>query len=228
MNIKRAVISKTRVFIVDDHPLLRKGLTQLIHQEADLIVCGEAGDSKEAMELVERSNPEVAIIDLILKGADGLELIKNIRALLPKLPILVLSMHEETLYAERVLRAGAKGYLMKAEAPEKVLVALRRILADGIYLSERLTNSMLHKLVNSSSAEQAMSPIDSLTDRELEIFQLIGRGRGTRDIARDLHISVKTIESHRAHIKEKMNLKSGMELIQYSIQWAQERSSATL
>lgn len=210
---------------MDDHPLLREGLAQLLHEEADLLVCGQAADARQAIETLEQCNPDVAVIDLMLKGADGIELLKNMRALRPKLPILVLSMHEETLYGERVLRAGARGYLMKREASAKVLIALRRILNDEIYLSDALSNSLLHKLVDGNNPKHCQSPIDTLTDRELEIFQLIGRGRGTRDIAQDLHISIKTIESHRAHIKEKLSLKTAMELIQHSIQWVQQGSS---
>jgi DNA-binding NarL/FixJ family response regulator len=209
-----------RVLIVDDHPLLRKGVGQLIDQEKDLIVVGEAEDAHKAITAIENSKPDIALIDISLSGTSGIELIKNIKARFPKLKMLVLSMHDESVYAQRALRAGASGYIMKQEGTEKVLLALRKVLQGEVYLSERLGNRMLHTLV-SGRASLATSPVEELSDRELEVFSLIGQGHGTRPIAEKLHLSVKTIESHRAHIKEKLNLQNASELVHHAIQWVQ-------
>jgi DNA-binding NarL/FixJ family response regulator len=209
-----------RVLIVDDHPLLRKGVSQLIDQEKDLIVVGEAEDAHKAITAIENSKPDVALIDISLSGTSGIELIKNIKARFPKLKMLVLSMHDESVYAQRALRAGASGYIMKQEGTEKVLLALRKVLQGEVYLSERLGSRMLHTLV-SGRASLASSPVEELSDRELEVFSLIGQGHGTRPIAEKLHLSVKTIESHRAHIKEKLNLQNASELVHHAIQWVQ-------
>jgi DNA-binding NarL/FixJ family response regulator len=210
--------SKKTVFVVDDHPLLRQGLALLINQQQDLEVCGEAEEAHAAMQAIAQKRPDILIIDISLNGPDGLDLLKNIRALYPELPVLVLSMHDEELYAERALRARANGYIMKQEATEKVLVAVRRILQGDVYLSNRMANKMLqHYIVGSPPATQ--SPISALSDRELEVFRMIGEGRGTREIAENLHLSVKTVETYQAHIKEKLSLRSGRELIQHAIQW---------
>jgi len=209
-----------RVLIVDDHPLLRKGVSQLIDQEKDLIVVGEAEDAHKAISAIENSKPDIALIDISLSGTSGIELIKNIKARFPKLKMLVLSMHDESVYAQRALRAGASGYIMKQEGTEKVLLALRKVLQGEVYLSERLGNRMLHTLV-SGRASLTSSPVEELSDRELEVFSLIGQGHGTRPIAEKLHLSVKTIESHRAHIKEKLNLQNASELVHHAIQWVQ-------
>jgi DNA-binding NarL/FixJ family response regulator len=210
----------TRVLIVDDHPLLRKGVAQLIDQEKDLAVVGEAEDAHKAITAIEQTRPEIALIDITLNGASGIELLKDVKARFPKVKMLVLSMHEESVYAQRALRAGASGYIMKQEGAEKVLTALRRVLKGEVYLSERMGNRVLHTLVNGRDS-LASSPVEELSDRELEVFSLIGQGLGTRPIAEKLHLSVKTIESHRAHIKEKLNLKSASELVHHAIQWAQ-------
>ena len=210
----------TRVLIVDDHPLLRKGVGQLIDQEKDLLVVGEAEDAQQAITAVENTKPDVALIDITLHGTSGIELLKNIKARFPKLKMLVLSMHDESVYAHRALRAGASGYIMKQEGPEKVLTALRKVLRGEVYLSEHLGNRMLHTLVN-GHAPLPSSPVEELSDRELEVFSLIGQGHGTRPIAEKLHLSVKTIESHRAHIKEKLNLHNATELVHHAIQWVQ-------
>jgi DNA-binding NarL/FixJ family response regulator len=210
----------TRVLIVDDHPLLRKGVSQLIDQEKDLMVVGEAEDAHQAITAIENTKPDVALIDISLNGASGIELLKNIKVRFPKLKMLVLSMHDESVYAHRALRAGASGYIMKQEGTEKVLTALRKVLHDEVYLSDRLGNRMLHTLVN-GRAPLASSPVEVLSDRELEVFNLIGQGHGTRPIAEKLHLSVKTIESHRAHIKEKLNLQNATELVHHAIQWVQ-------
>jgi DNA-binding NarL/FixJ family response regulator len=210
----------TRVVIVDDHPLLRKGVGQLIDQEKDLMVVGEAEDANKAITIIENANPDVALIDITLQGTSGIELLKNLKARFPKLKMLVLSMHDESVYAHRALRAGASGYIMKQEGPEKVLTALRKVLRGEVYLSERLGNRMLHTLVNGHTPLPS-SPVEELSDRELEVFNLIGQGHGTRPIAEKLHLSIKTIESHRAHIKEKLNLQNATELVHHAIQWVQ-------
>jgi DNA-binding NarL/FixJ family response regulator len=210
--------SVKKIVIVDDHPILRKGLSMLINQEADLAVAGEAGDARRAMEVIENIKPDMVIVDISLPGVDGVELIKNIKLKYGDLPALVVSMHDEALFAERALRSGARGYIMKQEAVEKVLVAIRRILAGEIFVSSAIATKMLEKLVEGES-KNAASPLDLLSDRELSVFQLIGRGMGTRQIAEELHLSVKTIESYRSHIKEKLRLTSGMDLLTYAIQW---------
>jgi DNA-binding NarL/FixJ family response regulator len=209
-----------RVLLVDDHPLLRKGVGQLIDQERDLVVVGEAEDANKAITAIEKTNPAVALIDIALNGPSGIELLKNIKARFPHLKMLVLSMHDEVVYAPRALRAGASGYIMKQEGSEKVLIALRKVLKGEVYLSERMGNRMLHTLVN-GRAPLPSSPADELSDRELEVFNLIGQGHGTRSIAQMLHLSVKTIESHRAHIKEKLNFQNANELVHHAIQWVQ-------
>jgi DNA-binding NarL/FixJ family response regulator len=209
-----------RVLIVDDHPLLRKGVGQLIDQEKDLAVVGEAEDAHKAITAIESTRPDVALIDITLNGANGIELVKDIKARFPKLKMLMLSMHDESVYAPRALRAGASGYIMKQEGAEKVLTALRKVLKGEVYLSEGMGNRMLHTLVN-GRASLASSPVEELSDRELEVFNLIGQGYGTRSIAEKLHLSIKTIESHRAHIKEKLNLQTATKLVHHAIQWVQ-------
>ncbi|MDQ8184542.1 response regulator transcription factor [Pelagicoccus sp. SDUM812002] len=213
-----------RVFIVDDHPLVRQGLTQIIGGQEDFEVCGEAEDSSSAMRGIEKSNPDVVIVDISLQGNNGLELIKNLKAIHEKLPILVFSMHDESIYAQRALRAGAKAYVMKKESSEKIIEAIRKILKGEIYVSPRVADQVLHQIVNGPSNSSA-SPVDRLTDRELEVVQLIGRGLSTREIAESLHLSVKTIESHRAHVKEKLNLRNATELVQFSVQWVDQQEA---
>jgi DNA-binding NarL/FixJ family response regulator len=208
---------KKSVFIVDDHPLLRKGLALLINREPDLAVCGEAEEAQSAMKGISENKPDIMIVDISLNGPDGLDLLKNIRALYPDLPVLILSMHDESIYAERALRARANGYIMKQEATEKVLVAVRCILSGEIYLSERMSRKLLHQYISGPTTETT-SRLSALSDRELEVFRLIGEGRGTRQIADKLHISVKTVETYQAHIKSKLSLRSGRELVQHAIQ----------
>ena len=210
--------NKTRILIVDDHPIVRQGLSELINHENDLVVCGQAEDSHETIKAIRELNPNMAIIDITLKETSGLELIKDIHTQYPDLPVLALSMHDENLYAERSLRAGAMGYIMKQEATENVIEAIRRILGGEIYVSERMAGKMLRKIV-AGQIETSSSQVDSLSDRELEVFSLIGRGHGTRQISERLHLSVKTIETYRAHIKDKLNLADAAELLQYAIQW---------
>jgi DNA-binding NarL/FixJ family response regulator len=210
-------IRKKAVFLVDDHPLLRQGLTLLINREEDLVVCGEAEEAQGAMKAIAATNPDILIVDISLKGPDGLDLLKNLRTSHPYLPVLILSMHDEAIYAERALRAHANGYIMKQEATEKVLTAVRRILSGDIYLSERMANKLLLRYMN-GSAQDVSSRLSTLSDRELEVFRLIGEGCSTREIAERLHLSIKTVETYQAHIKDKLSLRSGRELVQHAIQ----------
>lgn len=209
---------KKRILVVDDHPIVRQGLAMMVNREPDLVVCGEAEDASEAMLVLASARPDVLIVDISLNGPDGLDLLKNVRTNYPSIPVLILSMHDETIYAERALRAGAKGYIMKQEATERVLVAVRRILRGEIYVSDRIANQMLKHYVT-GGGRLVHSSIAELSDRELEVFRLIGEGHGTRQIAEELHISVKTVESYQAHIKEKLSLRSARELMQHAIQW---------
>lgn len=209
---------KRSVFIVDDHPLLRQGLSLLINQQQDLEVGGWAEDAETALQAIANNRPGVMIVDISLGGTDGLDLLKTIRSFDGVLPVLILSMHDESVYAERALRAGANGYIMKQQATEEVLAAVRRILQGGVYLSDGISNKMLQQYVGGTPAS-ASSRISNLSDRELEVFCLVGEGRATREIADQLRLSVKTIETYQAHIKEKLVLRSGRELIQQAIQW---------
>jgi DNA-binding NarL/FixJ family response regulator len=215
--------AKYRVFLVDDHPIVRHGLTQLINREQDLIVCGESEDGSKALTAVGAAKPDVVVVDLTLKRSSGFSLIKNLNAHDPKLSILVLTIHEESLYAERCLRAGAKGYLMKEEAMENVLLAIRRVLAGQVYLSEKM-QSMLFRTSGKRSENVIASPLERLSDRELEVFRLLGQGMGTRQIAKLLHLSISTVESHRARIKEKLGVKSATELLQHAVKWVETES----
>lgn len=210
--------SKYGVLIVDDHPVVRQGLAQLIDQEKDLHVCGQAGDAFEAMKAIRDARPDMVVVDISLKEASGMDLIKDIKIQYPDLPILTLSMHDEALYAERALRAGAKGYIMKQEATERVVTAIRRVLAGDIYVSDKMAVKMVSKLTTGAAAPGA-SPVDALSDRELEVFRLIGEGNSTRQVADKLHLSVKTIETYRAHIKEKLGFRDGNELFRSAIEW---------
>jgi len=213
-------MTKKRVLIVDDHPILRKGLSLLINSEPDLTVVAEADNAQRALEKIEAYKPDLFIVDISLPGIDGIELIKTVKLSNRDLPALVVSMHDESLFAERALRAGARGYIMKQEALEKVLVAIRRVLAGEIFVSEKIATSMLEKLV-SSEGKAASSPIGLLSNRELTVFRMIGQGYKTSQIAEKLHLSVKTIESYRAHIKEKLKLTDGTDLLKSAIQWVQ-------
>jgi len=214
-----ASLVKKSVLVVDDHPLMRQGLAMLINQQQDMQVCGEAEDMRVALQCIVQLKPDIVILDISLKGPDGLELLKTIRAANPELPVLVLSMHDEAIYAERALRARANGYIMKQEATEKVLVAVRRILDGEVYLSESMSKKLLQQYIDGAPS-MLESRIALLSDRELEVFGRIGEGHATREIAEALGLSVKTIETYQAHIKEKLGLKSGRELIQHAIQWS--------
>jgi DNA-binding NarL/FixJ family response regulator len=210
--------NKHRVFIVDDHPLVREGLTNLINGQNDLIVCGEAKGSAEAMEGIAEERPDVAVIDISLTNESGLELIKTLVRQFPQVAVVVLSMHDETLYAERALRAGARGYVMKHETSKNVLASIRRVLAGGVYVSERIVNKMALRLTSSRRAA-ARSPVERLSDRELEIFQLLGQGRSPSEIAGDLNLSLKTVQAYCARAKEKFGVTSLTELLRAAIQW---------
>jgi DNA-binding NarL/FixJ family response regulator len=212
-------INKSKILIVDDHPIVRRGLTDLINHEEDLVVSGQAEDAHQAMEAIRAQKPDMAIVDISLKGTSGLELIKDIKTRYPGLLVLTLSMHDESLYAERALRAGAKGYIMKQQATEDLIMAIRKVLAGHMYVSDMVTTRMVGKVVG-GGPDVGASAIDRLSDRELEVFGLIGLGHGTRQIAERLHLSVKTVETYRAHIKRKLNLANAAELLRYAIQWA--------
>jgi DNA-binding NarL/FixJ family response regulator len=216
---------KKTVLVVDDHPLMRQGLALLINQQQDMRVCGEAEEAQAALQAVAQLRPDIMILDISLNGPDGIEILKKIRTTDPDLPVLVLSMHDEAIYAERALCARANGYIMKQEATEKVLVAVRRILSGEVYLSERMSNKMLQQYIG-GSPHMIQSRIATLSDRELEVFRRIGEGRATREIAEELHLSVKTVETYQAHIKDKLALRSGRELIQHAIQWKINEKSA--
>jgi DNA-binding NarL/FixJ family response regulator len=217
---------KIKVLLVDDHPILRKGLGQLINAESDMLVCGEAEDSPKAFEAVGTLNPDVMVVDISLKGGNGIELIKNVKARYPDLAVLVLSMHDEALYAERALRAGSLGYIMKEEAIEQVLVAIRRVLTGDIFLSDKMKSRMLQQLTGTNRSKGVTNPIESLTDRELEVFRMIGEGRSTRQIAGELHLSVRTVEAYREYIKGKLNLKNSTELVQHAFHWVHHEAAA--
>lgn len=217
---------KRKVLVVDDHPIVREGLTQMINREPDLTVCGNAEDMQRAVQLIDMLKPDILIVDISLNGPDGLDLLKYIRARDPALPVLILSMHDEALYAERALRAGANGYIMKQEATDSVLVALRRILNREVYVSERVANRMLRQFVGGGANDVAHSSVEGLSDRELEVLRLIGSGHTTRQIAEELHLSVKTVESYQAHLKEKLSLKNSRELVQYAVAWSMNARAA--
>ena len=215
--------AKKRVLLVDDHPMMRQGLAQVINQQEDLTVCCEAGDAREAMQRVESGKPDLAVVDISLEGKNGLELIKDLQALHPEVPILVMSMHDESLFAERVLRAGARGYVMKKEGGEAVLKAIRQVLSGKIFVSEKMSMRILENFSGVHSAK-SHSPIETLSDREFEVFELMGEGCITREIAKRLHISPKTVDVHRQHLKEKLNLPSATSLIQHAVRWVETQN----
>ena len=213
---------KTQVLIVDDHPVVRDGLTTIINHEQDLNVCGEADDAHEALKAVTELKPDVVIVDISLKSSDGIELTKNIKAGNSKLPVIVLSVHDESVYAERALLAGAKAYLMKDAVSENIVKAIRTVLSNEIYVSNTISKKFLHKIARDKKGT-TKTPIENLSDREFEVFRLIGEGFKASQIAMQLHLSIKTIETYRSRIKEKLNLPSAAELLQYSIKWAKSK-----
>lgn len=210
-----------RILVVDDHPVVRQGIKHLLEQEPDIRICAEAESAGEALQALQKQKPDLAIVDISLKGTDGIELTKWIRAQDKKIPVLILSMHEESLYADRALRAGAHGYLMKAEVADKIVPAVRKVMSGEIYLSEKAGQAILHE-VTGRGTKGGESPISQLSDRELEVLRLIGQGRGTREIANLLHLSIKTIETYRANIKDKLGLANATQLVRYAAQWVGE------
>jgi DNA-binding NarL/FixJ family response regulator len=213
-----------RIFIVDDHPVFREGLAGLVRRETDLTICGEADNARHAIRDIERLQPDLVLVDIGLPGRSGLELIKDLRALSPDLAVLVISMHDETLYAERVLRAGGRGYLTKQEGPEKILQAIRQVLSGQVYLSGKMSIRILDML--SGRRAKAGSSLAQLTDRELEILQLIGQGKNSQAIARHLNVSPKTVDTHRGRLKEKLQLQTGTELTCYAARWVDSATAA--
>jgi DNA-binding NarL/FixJ family response regulator len=207
---------KHTVFLVDDHPIVREGLAQLINHESDLEVVGQGEDAYASLRAIRQAKPDLVLVDVSLKDSDGIELLKEIKSQSPSLPVLVVSMHDESLYAERALRAGAGGYVMKQEAPQTLLAAVRAVLAGQVYVSGKMSALLLQRMVGGKKRPGGL-PMDRLTDRELEIFRMIGSGKSVKEIAENLFLSVKTIEAHREHIKEKLNVKSSAELLRFAI-----------
>jgi DNA-binding NarL/FixJ family response regulator len=215
---------KARIFLVDDHPLVREWLTNLIHQQPDLIVCGEAETASQAFEAIAKMQPAVAIVDISLKGSSGIELVRNIRTLRPPVAVIVLSMHDENLYAERALRAGAQGYIMKRETAKKVIAAIHQVLEGKLYLSDWLTALYAEKFLRGNAPTAGPSP-DQLSNRELEVFQLLGQGYETRLIAETLHVSMKTVQAFCARIKTKLKLSNATELLREAIRWHESQQT---
>ena len=215
--------NRKRVLLVDDHAVVRFGIAQLVNKQSDLVVCGEEEDASNALTAIEALKPDLVIADISLKDSSGLELMRNIKAQHPRLPVLVVSAHDENIYAEIAFRAGALGYLMKQSALEQIPTAIRRVLSGNIYVSDALAAKMLQQQVRGQTTLQD-SPVQSLSDRELEVFQLIGRWKTTKEIAAELHLSVKTVEYYREQIKKKLNLKSASELTQHATTWVQRET----
>ena len=212
--------TEIRVLVVDDHPIMRAGLAQLIRQEPDMTVCGEASDGDEALGGVAQSDPAVVLVDLSLRDSSGLDLIQALRAQYAHLPVLVVSMHDEQFYAERALRAGARGYVTKSEPPMRIIEGIRAVLAGGVFVSQDLASRMLGSFIGAPEAGGS-SPLNRLSDREFQVFELIGQGLQNRQIAKRLHVSVKTVEAHREHIKKKLQIDNAPELLRYAMQWTE-------
>jgi DNA-binding NarL/FixJ family response regulator len=210
----------TRVLLVDDHPMVRERLTEVIQSEPGFMICGEAEDRQQALDAIATSQPDIVIVDLTLKNSSGIDLIKDVRVRWPDLAMLVISMHDELLHAERALRAGARGYITKQEATRKILLALETVRKGEVYLSEKVAMTIARQATGQPRAKAGLT-IDRLSDREFQVFQLIGRGRSTQEIAAELHLDRHTIETYRSRIKEKLILKSGHELLQRAIHWGQ-------
>ena len=214
--------ARRRVLLVDDHPFMRAGLGQLIDCQPDLLVGGEAGNPAEALQALARQQPDLILTDLTMPGRSGLEFIKDLRAAHPAVPILVVSMHDEAVYAERALRAGARGYIMKEAGGENLLGAIRQVLRGEVYVSHKMSARILEAM-SSRRPRGSSSPIEQLTDREFEVFQLIVQGKGTREIAAELHLSPKTVDVHRSHLKEKLGLRDATALIRHAVRWVETR-----
>jgi DNA-binding NarL/FixJ family response regulator len=224
MSKKFAEADKKRILIVDDHPMMRHGIAQLIAAEPDLAVCGEAENARDAFDVVSILKPDLVLADISLPGKNGLEMLKDFQAILPSLPVLVVSTHDETLYAERVLRAGGRGYIMKQEGGQKLIQAIRHVLGGKIYVSDEISTDILETFSGRRTGSEG-SPMEKLTDREFEIFRLVGQGQGTKDIAHKLHLSAKTVDVHRANIKTKLKLTSSPELIRYAVRWTESHAA---
>ena len=222
---KRAPPARRKILLIDDHPFMRMGLAQLINQQPDLVVGGEAGDPSEASRALDRDLPDLVLTDITMPGRSGLEFIKDLKATRPELRILVVSMHDELIYAERVLRAGAQGYIMKEAGGERLLAAIRQVLDGQIYVSSRMSARILEAL-SGRRPRGSHSPIERLSDREFEVFQMIGQGKSTREVAHQLHLSPKTVDVHRAHIKEKLGLTDATALVRHAVRWVETQSVA--
>ena len=222
----RSSEDRKRILLVDDHPMMRAGLAQLINRQSDMCVCAEAGQPGEVFSLLSQANPDLMLTDLSMPGRSGLEFIKDLIALRPDLPILVISMHDEVIYAERCLRAGARGYVMKESGSENLLAALRRVIGGQIHVSSSDVRKHLRNL-SARKPRGSGSPIQALSDREFEVFQLVGQGKSTRDIAAQLHLSPKTVDVHRGHIREKLGLKDVTALLRHAVQWLATENSAS-
>ncbi|HSY17103.1 MAG TPA: response regulator transcription factor [Candidatus Acidoferrales bacterium] len=216
--------TKIKVLLVDDHPLVREGLVNLINQQPDLEICGEAGNEVQALELISQTRPDVAVVDISLETGSGIELLKNIKAYHPAVKSLVLSMHDEGLYAERALHAGARGYIMKREAAKKVIAGIQAVHAGQLYVSEKIAAVMAEKFVGGKSSANA-SPIEALSDRELQVFELLGQGQSTRQISENLHVGFKTVQAYQARIKEKLQLANASELMRAAIRWNETKQA---
>jgi DNA-binding NarL/FixJ family response regulator len=218
--------ARKRLLLVDDHPMMRAGLAQLINTQSDLEVCCEAGNPSEAFEEINRCHPDLIVTDITMPGRSGVEFIKDVLAVHAGLPILVVSMHDEMIHGERALRAGARGYVMKESGGEKLLLAIRQVLSGKVYVSERMSSNLLDSLTG-RRPRGSTSPIEKLSDREFEVFQLIGQGRSTRDIAKQLRLSPKTVDVHRGHIKEKLELQDATSLIRYAVRWVESQGGGS-
>ena len=221
MKVKRDTergLARKRILVVDDHPILREGLLQSINRESDLIVCGEAENAHQALSAISKLKPDLVLVDIGLPGKSGFELVKDLRTVHPEVPVLVLSMHDESLYAERVLRAGARGYIMKQERPGKLIEAIRSVLGGKAYVSDKMAARILD-VFSGRRPKGSRVPLERLTDREFEILELIGRGKSSHEIAKALHVSVKTVDTHRTHLKGKLKLKSTLQLTHYAVCW---------
>ena len=215
--------TQTKILIVDDHPMMREGLRQIIGTESDLVVAGEAENAFQALDLVGKLQPDLVLVDITLPDKSGLELIKDLQAMHPRMPVLVISMHDETLYAERVLRAGGRGYIMKHEGGRKIMQGIRQVLSGQISVSEKMSARIL-EVFSGHRAGASSSPVENLTDREFEVFRHIGEGLSTREIAGEMRVSPKTVEAHRINVKRKLSLKTMSELIRYAVRWVESQS----
>lgn len=220
--VSRTTGKRYRILLIDDHPIVRKGLVEMINREADMDVAGEATDAAEGLMQLAKVKPDLVVTDVSLEAGSGIELIKSVKARYPEIPVLVLSMHDESLYAERALRAGARGYVMKHESTTLLLSAMRRVISGQIHLSDAMATRILGNLMGGAPARQIEGPLQRLSDRELEIFRFIGQGQGVKQIAEQLHLSVKTVETHREHIKEKLGYKTSRELLRFAVQSSME------